>query len=66
LAADPKFVEVDLSSMTALGGCLLVSGEVPTRSDVEALKSIIAESKPPVEVMFHVSAKEAPTTRPQG
>ncbi len=66
LAADPRFVEVELSAMTAGGGCLLITGEVAARSDVEALKSLIAESKPPVEVMYVVSAKDAPATRPQG
>ena len=66
LAADARFRDVDLLSMTARGGCLQVTGEVPTKADVETLRSIITRSNPPVEVLFHVSAKEEPATRPQG
>ncbi len=66
LAADVRWKDVDLLSLTARGGCLQVAGEVPTKADVEELRSIVNGSNPPVEVMFHVSAREGAATRPQG
>ena len=62
--ADPRFAEVRLDSYTAHGGSLGVFGAVATDGDAEALRSLIRNSNPPVEVAFRFRVV-SPATRPQ-
>jgi len=62
--ADPRFAEVRLDSYTAQGGLLGVFGAVATDGDAEALRSLIRNSNPPVEVAFRFRVV-SPATRPQ-
>ena len=67
---DPRFAEIRLDPYTAQGGSLGVFGTVAADADAEALKSLIRQSNPPVEVAFRFRVENPATrpsaTRPQG
>ena len=52
LTADPRFKEVNLGPWTGNDGALMVTGMVNTEEDEDALKKIVAASKPPVKVVY--------------
>ena len=70
VAADPRFANVRLAPFTAQGGSLLVSGTVATKADAAALRELVEQSGPPVEMAFRVivypAATQSAATRPKG
>jgi hypothetical protein len=63
ISSDPAFREVRISPFTAQGGSLLVLGAVANESDLQALHTILDDSKPPVEVVFRVRVDPASTAQ---
>lgn len=70
IRADPRFAKIRIGSFTGQGGSIGVFGTVARQSDAEALKDLIEQSAPPVEVAYRfviVAPTSHPTaTRPQG
>ena len=58
LESAPQFDAVELHEFTAEQGSLLVSGTVPTRTDLDRLKEIVASTSPPTAVVFWVSVED--------
>ena len=65
ISSNPAFKEIRISPSTAQGGSLLVLGTVANESDLQALHTILDDSKPPVEVVFRVRVDPLSTTQPQ-
>ena len=63
IADDPRFAGVDLATMTADGGGLIVIGDVASPADVEALHAIVYDSLLPFAIKFAISTTQ-PATRP--
>ena len=54
IKADSRFKHVIVGPCTGGGGMLGVFGAVESKQDLSALKKIIDESQPPVEVLWQV------------
>src|SRR5436309_2997821 len=54
LSQHPEFVDVHASFTTAQNGALMIFARPSHPIDVEKLKSIIAETKPPVKVIYSI------------
>ena len=55
IRAQERFRDVDLAPGTGNGGCLMIFGWVGSRSDLDALRSAVERSKPPVSTIYNVS-----------
>ena len=55
LLQDSRFTNIALHVFTGAGGSLSLSGELLSDRDLEDLKQIVETSKPPVEVVYHVT-----------
>jgi hypothetical protein len=68
VAGDPRFARVSFEAFTGGNGSILVRGDVADASDLAALRQLVSNSKPPVEVgwgLLHTSASPTrPATRP--
>ncbi|MGD0770081.1 MAG: hypothetical protein ABSB42_17995 [Tepidisphaeraceae bacterium] len=69
LANDARFANLSFTDFTASGGSLRISGFVPTRKDVNDLKTLVASTSPPTVVIYAVFSQEdqlqyAPATVP--
>lgn len=65
IANDSRFADVKLSPYTASFGSLLVSGDVASQEDVEALKAIVRSTHPPTEVHFYTRIEPKPISATQ-
>ena len=63
IRADPRFAQIRIGSFTGQGGSIGVFGTVARQSDAEALKDLIEQSAPPVEVAYRFVIV-APATHP--
>ena len=55
LLQDSRFTNIALHAFTGSGGSLSLSGELLSDRDLADLKHIVETSKPPVEVVYHVT-----------
>ena len=53
-----EFRDVRISISTVDGGCFLVSGMVGTEKQHAELESVVASTKPPLSVKYHVKVLE--------
>lgn len=65
IASDPRFKDVHLSPFTAYGGSLSVEGTVANELDLQALRSLVDNSRSPVTVAFRVFIFTPSATQPQ-
>jgi hypothetical protein len=68
---DSRFSNIQYAPFTAQNGSLLISGEVPDRQALTALKQVVLGTSPPVPVVWSVDVvplasgpTTIPTTRP--
>ena len=55
ISADKRFTAVKIGPYTGGGGMLLVAGSVKSQADLDALKQVVADSKPVVGVKWVVN-----------
>ena len=51
-----EFRHLRALEFTGAGGSLLIEGIVPTEADVDRVKGIVEQTKPPVDVVYQVRA----------
>jgi hypothetical protein len=54
----PEFREIQVAVGTAKTGCFLVAGMVETHAQLSKLQSVIAATKPPLEVVYRLKVLE--------
>ena len=64
IAADPRYSDVTLFAYTGDDGCVGVSGQVRTASDLAALQQAIEATHPPRPIHWTVKVTEEPSGAP--
>jgi len=60
LSSKPEYSRVTAGMTTGGGGRLLIHGCVATSADLESLRRVVAETRPPVETVYAVNLDARP------
>lgn len=54
LAGHPEFQDIRAGNTTSRGGALAISGHLRNVEQLERLKALVAQTRPPVKVVYYV------------